>query len=130
MILIFHIDRDHTRRSDPGHRPASIVELADRALKNPWDPSKDLRFWMKAAANHRLAGKSHAETGNLEGAFVEYAQAATLILEKLPSHPEYWSSLNAEQRHNLGLVSFINDVSVHTFIVLSCDGIEWSGNLR
>ena len=105
MILIFDIDRHRARRSDSSPRPATIAELADRALKNPWDPSKDLWFWVKAAHNHRLVGKSHAETGDFESAFVEYAQAATIILDKLPSHPEYWSNLNSEQRNNLGLVS-------------------------
>ena len=42
---------------------------------------------------------------DFEGAFVEYAKAATIVHEKLPTHREYQTLLNADQRHNLGMVS-------------------------
>ena len=40
----------------------------------------------------------------MENAFVELAKAATLVLERLPEHPEYNAKLNTAQKHNLGLV--------------------------
>ena len=89
----------------PRHRPATIAELADRARDDHWDSSKGVKHWLKVGENHRRAGKAYVEANDLESAFVEYAKAATLVLEKLPSHREYSITLNAEQRHNLGLVS-------------------------
>jgi STAM-binding protein len=64
-----------------------------------------VKHWLKAGENHRRAGKAYVEANDLESAFVEYAKAATIVLEKLPSHREYYTTLNSEQRHNLGLVS-------------------------
>lgn len=86
-------------------RPYCIAELADRATHNLWDPSKGLKQWLKAADGFRKAGRACYDAGDLEAAFVEYAKAATIILEKLPSHKEYVTLLTATQRHNLGLVS-------------------------
>lgn len=89
----------------PRHRPATIAELADRARDDPWDTSKGVKYWLKAGENHRRAGKGYVEVGDLESAFVEYAKAATIVLERLPGHRDYSTILTAEQRHNLGLVS-------------------------
>ena len=88
-------------------RPLSIAELADRALHNLWDPSRSLGQWLKAADGFRKAGKSYMDAGDLEAAFVEFAKAATIILEKLPTHKEYYTLLLPTQRHNLGLVSVV-----------------------
>ncbi|EGO01337.1 hypothetical protein SERLA73DRAFT_159766 [Serpula lacrymans var. lacrymans S7.3] len=84
-------------------RPATIAQLADRALFNLWDPSKGLKLWLKTADAFRKTGKAHADAGDLEAAFVEYAKAATIILEKLPSHKDYNTLLTSTQRQNLGL---------------------------
>ncbi|KAH0831319.1 hypothetical protein J3R83DRAFT_13967 [Lanmaoa asiatica] len=91
--------------SSSPRRPFCIAELAERATHNLWDPSKGLKQWLKAADGFRKAGRAYLEAGDLEAAFVEFAKAATIILEKLPSHKEYFSLLTATQRHNLGLVS-------------------------
>jgi hypothetical protein len=87
------------------YRPATIAELADRARDDQWDPSKGIKHWLKVGETHRRAGKRYVENNDLENAFVEYAKAATLVLEKLPAHREYHATLNADQQHNLGLVS-------------------------
>jgi hypothetical protein len=42
---------------------------------------------------------------DLECTFIEYARAATLILETIPAHRDYSMSLNAEQGSNLKAVS-------------------------
>ena len=86
-------------------RPSRIAELADRAALNLWDPSRGIRHWLRAAENFRKAGRAYYDAGDLEAAFVEFAKAATIISEKLPSHKEYFSLLTSTQRHNLGLVS-------------------------
>lgn len=89
----------------PRHRPATIAELADRARDDLWDPSKGVKYWLKTGESHRRAGKGFFEVGDLESAFVEYAKAATIVLEKLPLHRDYATTLTTDQRHNLGLVS-------------------------
>lgn len=97
--------RSSPQSSSSPRRPFSIAELADRATHNLWDPSKGLKQWLKAADGFRKAGRARHEAGDLEAAFVEFAKAATIILEKLPSHKEYFTLLTSTQRHNLGLVS-------------------------
>lgn len=89
-----------------GHyRPATIAELAARAQANLWDPSKGLKHWLRTAEKARRTAETYIEVKDYENAFIEYAKAATIVLEKLPHHKEYLSLLNADQRHNLGMVS-------------------------
>lgn len=85
-------------------RPASIQELAQRA-EIIWDPAKDFKFWLKYAERARHAGQSSDLEGDLENAFVEYAKAATLILDKIPTHRDYHTRLDATQRETLISVS-------------------------
>lgn len=94
-----------TGGNTPRYRPATIAELADRARDDHWDPSKGVKYWLKAGENYRRAGKGYVEIGDLESAFVEYAKAATIVMEKLPAHRDYMTALTPDQRHNLGLVS-------------------------
>jgi STAM-binding protein len=109
-----HSNGANINSPQPRYRPATIAELADRARDDHWDPSKGVKHWLKAGENYRRAGKAYVQAGDLESAFVEYAKAATLVLEKLPTHREYYTTLNTEQRHNLGLVSllFIRDLRI------------------
>ncbi|KAH7883118.1 hypothetical protein F5I97DRAFT_179639 [Phlebopus sp. FC_14] len=95
--------RPTSQPGTPTRRPHTISELADRALYNLWDPSRGLKSWLKTAAGFRQAGNAYAKSGDLEAAFIEFAKAATIILEKLPAHKEFDSTLTASQRHNLGL---------------------------
>lgn len=44
------------------------------------------------------------EQNDIEGAFVILAKAATLVLEKMPTHRDYHTMLTAAQRNNLTLV--------------------------
>lgn len=85
------------------HRPASISELAARAQDNLWDPTKGLKHWLRTAERARRHAEALATDGDYESAFVEYAKAATIVLEKLPTHREYNVLLNADQRQNLGM---------------------------
>ena len=87
------------------YRPATIAELAAQAQENLWDPSKGLKHWLRTAEKARRSAELLVQNHDYENAFVEYAKAATIVLEKLPQHREYEVLLNADQRHNLGLVS-------------------------
>ena len=92
--------------SEPiAHRPATISELAARAQDQLWDPSKGLKHWLRTAEKARRNGDYYADHHDFERAFVEYARAATIVLEKLPTHRDYNAMLNADQRQNLGMVS-------------------------
>lgn len=83
-------------------RPCSIQELAQRAdISGIWDPSKDLKLWLKMAENARHSGQELDRAGELEDAFVEYTKAASLILEKIPSHRDYHARLDSTQRDTL-----------------------------
>jgi hypothetical protein len=89
-------------------RPATIAELAECALADLWDPSRELKYWLRTAQRFRNEGKALVEQGALEDAFVHFARAATIVLEKLPSHRDYQDLLNAQQRQNLAMVRFIS----------------------
>ncbi|KAL0945895.1 hypothetical protein HGRIS_012180 [Hohenbuehelia grisea] len=96
--------QNQSRRQNPNYRrPATIAELAERALGNPWDDGRELKYYLRTADRYSREGKESAKRGDLEAAFVEFARAATLVLEKLPSHRDYHTALTATQRHNLGL---------------------------
>lgn len=64
----------------------------------------DLRYHLRVAEIHRGYGEDYAQRGDLESAFVTFAEVA-LVLEKLPMLREYHTLLNAAQRHTLSLVS-------------------------
>ncbi|KAI6096144.1 hypothetical protein F5141DRAFT_1221083 [Pisolithus sp. B1] len=102
-LSTYSVFRQPLHPTTPARRPLSIAELADRALNNLWDPSRGLKQWLRAADGFRKAGRSYADAGDLEAAFIEFAKAATVILEKLPTHKEYYTLLTGTQRHNLGL---------------------------
>lgn len=104
------------RQIRPSRRPATISELAERA-NTQWDESKGFKYHLKLAERYRREGKEHARAGDMENAFVQLAKAATLVLERLPEHPDYNAKLNATQRHNLGLVrSFISKKPIHKLL--------------
>lgn len=91
--------RPHSRR------PPTILELADRARELHWDPALTLKHWLKSAEKHRNAGNELVAKGEFELGFVELARAATIVMEKVPTHKDYNSVLNPEHRKNLGAVS-------------------------
>lgn len=86
-------------------QPATIAELADKANADLDDhPAQGLKNWLRTAEKARKTGQYYKERGDLELAFVEFAKAATIVLDRIPRHPEYPTLLNGEQRHNLGNV--------------------------
>ncbi|KAI9464131.1 hypothetical protein BJY52DRAFT_1107343, partial [Lactarius psammicola] len=86
-------------------RPHSIAELAELARQSIGDDARPFKSWLRTAENGRRDAKSYQEQGDLESAFIEFARAATIVLEKIPSHPDYRVLLTSTQRHNMGLVS-------------------------
>ena len=86
-------------------RPATIAELAEKSRQDPWDRNKSLKHWLRTAELARKAGKQFAEDGDYERSFVQLARAATIILERMPTHKDYHTLLSADQRRNLVLVS-------------------------
>lgn len=99
----------HNSRYKPSagpSRPSSIQELAARAYQftDTWDPSKELKHWLKVAENARHLGQDYDREKDIENAFVEYAKAATLILQKIPSHREFSQRLEPAQRETLSSV--------------------------
>lgn len=86
-------------------RPATIAELADKSREDPWDATKHLKHWLRIAELARKSGKQYAENGDYERSFIQLARAATIILDRMPSHKDYNTLLTTTQRNNLVLVS-------------------------
>ncbi|KAG9043299.1 hypothetical protein FS837_009762 [Tulasnella sp. UAMH 9824] len=70
-------------------RPKTIQELAQLATTQTYDPSRDLKDQLRAAEHLRKQGKESERAGDLENAFVGFARAATIILDKIPKHSQY-----------------------------------------
>jgi STAM-binding protein len=89
-------------------RPLSIDELTDLlALEslNVGGPS-DLKHHLRMIEKHCMDGNDCYTSNDLEGAFIAYARAATLLLERVPSHRDYTDRLTPEQRQLNTEVSF------------------------
>jgi hypothetical protein len=86
-------------------RPATIPELAEKSREDLWDPNKHLKHWLTTATLARKSGKQYAENGDYERSFIQLARAASIILEKMPTHKDYHTLLTNSQRNNLVLVS-------------------------
>lgn len=85
-------------------RPHSIAELAELAKQSLGDDVRPFKTWLRIAETARRDAKSFQEQGDLEASFIAFARAATIVLEKIPSHPDYRVLLSTTQRHNMGLV--------------------------
>ncbi|KAG5651947.1 hypothetical protein H0H81_006831 [Sphagnurus paluster] len=88
---------------DPNRKPPTIAELAEEALDNLWDESRELKYYLRMAEKYRNLARQHVVDNDLESAFVMFAKAATLVLEKIPTHRDFARLLNAVQRNNLTL---------------------------
>ncbi|KAJ7594234.1 hypothetical protein C8J56DRAFT_926248 [Mycena floridula] len=84
-------------------RPATIAELAERARENDWDENGTVKHFLRLAERSRKLGADHANKNDLESAFVAFARAASLILEKIPNHRDYQTALTSSQRSNLAM---------------------------
>ncbi|KAK7045219.1 hypothetical protein R3P38DRAFT_190344 [Favolaschia claudopus] len=94
-------------------RPATISELAAAAASSPAPPGRDLKYYIRLAETHRKTASAYLARAkqrtdgpdgvglDMERAFIEFARAATLIVETIPMHREYAGTLNAEQKVNL-----------------------------
>ncbi|KAF7301034.1 MPN domain-containing protein [Mycena indigotica] len=101
----------------PSIRPATIAELAAVSKPSP-DNSQPLKYYLRLAETHKRAGRtlaSAAGTGptttnptgsydvglDLERSFIEFAKAATLIVDNIPGHRDYAQELTEKQKSNL-----------------------------
>jgi STAM-binding protein len=69
------------------------------------DP-RSFKAWLRIAENAKSDAKAFQVQDDLESAFVEYAKTATILLEMLPSHPDYSVLLSTTQRHDMGLMGY------------------------
>ena len=92
------------RRQSAQRRPPTITELSERALDNLYDESKPLKHYLRLAERYRKDARDYYSKGDFDNAFILFARAATLVLDKLPTHREFYTLLNPIQRNNLNLV--------------------------
>ncbi|KAJ7330951.1 hypothetical protein DFH08DRAFT_708598 [Mycena albidolilacea] len=83
--------------------PATISELVTTAAETAAPPGRDLRHYIRVAGSHRRTGAASVGL-EMERAFIEYARAATLIVETIPTHRDYQGGLSTEQKRNLKAV--------------------------
>ncbi|KAF8586957.1 Mov34-domain-containing protein [Ramaria rubella] len=84
------IPTQHPKRPSPlSDRPHSIEELAKIARQDNYDRGGDLKQDLRYAEVFLAEGRRDLEAGDLEWAFVHFARAATLVLEKIPTNAHY-----------------------------------------
>jgi len=113
-------------------RPATIAELAEKSREDLWDPNKSFEYWLRTAELARESGKRYAENMDYERSFVQLARAASIILEKMPTHKDYHPLLTTDQRNNLVLVSislFPRDSTSPTFVLVAFGCPVWCSAL-
>jgi hypothetical protein len=100
-----------SQHQTPPSRPHSIGELVERVKQTLGEDPRSFKAWLRIAENARRDAKSFQEQGDLESSFVEYAKAATIVLEKIPAHPDYRVLLSTRQCRNVGLVSYFYPIA-------------------
>lgn len=107
-------------------KPANIADLAALAREVKWDPKTPFREILQKAQMHDDLGKAAAAEGDIELAFVQYAKAATLIFDEVPTRPDYLIGTNEQQKKALRDVCrcypslFVTKINSHS----GC--LEWS----
>ncbi|KAI0259029.1 hypothetical protein BC834DRAFT_664771 [Gloeopeniophorella convolvens] len=86
-------------------RPKSLAELMDRVEQSIGDGDRPFKVWLRVAESTRTDAESFLEKGENESAFVSFSISSRIVLEKIPTHPDYRVLLDPTQRHNLKLVS-------------------------
>ncbi|KAM6501503.1 hypothetical protein JOM56_004517 [Amanita muscaria] len=100
-------------------RPQTISELSERALENLYDETKPLKHFLRVAEKYRKDARDYISKGDLENAFINFARAATLVLDKLPTHRDYYTLLTTTQRSNLNLVRSFFIPSHPPYVIVS-----------
>ncbi|KAF8980190.1 hypothetical protein BDQ17DRAFT_1263985 [Cyathus striatus] len=88
------------------HPPSSIADLLAHTVDGLWDDTKELKHFLCLAETYCHKGKEYYDKGNLENAFVYFAKAATLVLDKISTHRDYDVKLKPVHKNNLDLVHF------------------------
>ena len=114
-IVLECLPSTHAQHQGPS-RPLSYSEFVERT-EHHWESlgndvsSVPLKGWLRLAQSIRRDAKNFDEQGDFESAFVEYAKVATIVLKKIPSHPDYRVLLSTKHRHNMGLVSYFRPIA-------------------
>ncbi|KAJ7870998.1 hypothetical protein B0H14DRAFT_2345466, partial [Mycena olivaceomarginata] len=109
-------------------RPATIAETAAETAETAAPPGRDLKHYIRVAESHRKTGAAGGGGGaeavglDMEHAFIEYACAATLIVETIPTHRDYQAGLSAEPKRNLKAVGL---PPLSRYFILSVFDILW-----
>ena len=84
-------------------RARSINELKDLAKPSAYDPSRSFKDQLRAVKLLRDKSDQYRQDGDYESTYIYIARAATLIIAKLPVHPQY-DILSAKQKTDLAAV--------------------------
>lgn len=84
---------------------SDFIERTEHQWQSLKDDSRPLKSWLRLVESICRDAAEFDYQVDLESAFVEYAKAATILLEKIPEHPDYWVLLSTKHRHDMGMVS-------------------------
>ena len=74
---------------NPSKRPLTIEQLKARAEDQLWGEKEDVGHSLKSVTRFHTDGKLFQEQGDIESAYVQFAKAETLALEKIPRDKTY-----------------------------------------
>nr|OQO17700.1 hypothetical protein B0A51_14155 [Rachicladosporium sp. CCFEE 5018] len=78
------LSRHHTA----GSAPMSVLEIIQQAEDFDFDPTRDLRSWLRAARMLLTEAALCEQDGNLQMAYLYLYRHAELVVGKLPLHPQ------------------------------------------
>lgn len=70
------------------YRPQTSTELSHQATSFAYDPRTPLSYWLRYADALRAQADDYARHGEEQYAFMLYSRYRTLVLDRLPSHPD------------------------------------------
>jgi hypothetical protein len=94
----------YAQRYTPDAYPASIDELARRLNDSDYyDKNRELKYHLLNVEDYRRSAEELVDFNDLANAYVQFGKAATLVIEKLPTHRDY-HFLTTEHRQSLAQV--------------------------
>src|SRR5258707_7392205 len=85
------------------HHPRSLDELTELSRPTTYDPGRSFKDQLRAIDALRNQSIHHKEKNDLESAYIYMAQAAAIMLKKLPYHSQY-DILTPRQKKDLASV--------------------------
>lgn len=92
----------------PTEKRPTTVKPADSNHDQLQDKARDLKSYLREAEKLRALATQCSIEGDLKNAYILLGNAASMALEKIPTHRDFAALLNPRQRDAVNLVSIFS----------------------